>query len=167
MQFLMRDAAFATSIERPWDQAIAGYLGGPNAYRTWTSDDWDMFATNRKLPIWVAGESGSAEAPFALDALYKLGFKPGCHVAVDMEKRVDVTYLNSFTDCLNFFGYKVLVYGSASTVFGNPVCNGYWVADWTGQPHMFNHPAVRITQWATGNFDSSSVKGWIYNELAV
>ena len=87
------------------------------------------------------------------------------YTVIDMEGRVDKTYVESFGQALQAAGYKVWVYGQASTVFGNPRLNGYWVADYANRgPFMYNHMHVRATQYAEGqNFDSSTVRDWTYN----
>ena len=64
----MRDAAFAADIAEPWDMAVAGYYGGPDAYNVWSHGDWKRFPNNRKLPIWVAGLDGTGEGHEAVDA---------------------------------------------------------------------------------------------------
>jgi len=65
---------------------------------------------------------------------------------------------------LHAAGYKVWVYGSASTVFSNPGLNGYWVADYASiWPFMYNHSGVRATQYAPGEYYGSfSIKDWTY-----
>lgn len=164
----MRDSAFATNIPSTWPGAIGGYLGGPLAFRTWSAGDWARFPHNRKLPIWVGGYAGSAEGWQALMAMAALGVTPGCWMALDMEGRTDRTYVEHFGAVLNFAGFGVWVYGQASTVFGNPPLQGYWVADYRGVgPFMASGPAgaeVRATQYADpasgsgGQWDSSTVK---------
>jgi hypothetical protein len=161
----MRDAAFAANIGT-WSGAVAGYIGGPNAYNVWSEGDWKLYPGNRKLPIWVSGLSGPDEGEACLTALKKLGVPTGTPVVADMETRVDRTYLDNFGAVLAAAGYKTWVYGSASTVFANPQLNGYWVADFTDSPFMHSHPGVRATQWASGeDFDSSLIKWWQYYHL--
>ena len=58
------------------------------------------------------------------------------YTAVDMENRVDGTYVEHFGETLQDAGYKIFVYGSASSVFGNPLLNGYWVARTCRRPYM-------------------------------
>ena len=161
----MRDAAFATNIDQGWTGAVAGYYGGPNAYNVWAPGDWKRFAGNRKLPIWVAGLNGADEGQAAIQALQSLGVPTGVYTVVDMEQRVDKTYVTSFGNTVQAAGYKVFVYGAASSVFGNPGLNGYWAADWAGTgPFMYDHAFVRATQYATGaQYDSSTVRDWTYN----
>ena len=164
----MADAAYAAAIP-PGFQVAAGYYGGPNAYHVWPTADWGRFPGMR-LPIWVGGDAGAEEGALAVDALRRFpgGVPRGCITVLDMETRVDKTYVAAFGIVLQDAGYKVWVYGSASTVFSNPELNGYWVADYTGQPFM--HPAVgvRATQYAAGlpgagggQYDASLVKPWV------
>lgn len=164
----MRDSEFASNIPATWGGAVAGYLGGPMAAHTWSRAEWARFPTQRKLPIWVGGFAGSAEGWQALMAMQALAVTPGCWVALDMEGRKDDTYVANFGAVLNFAGFGVWVYGQASTVFGNPPLQGYWVADYRGTgPFMAVAPGgaeVRATQYADpatgsgGQWDSSTVK---------
>jgi hypothetical protein len=161
----MRDAAFATNINETWPGAIGGYYGGPNAYNVWSPGDWKRFSSNRKLPIWVGGTDGADEGKTAIAALRALGVPKHVYTVIDMENRVDRTYVEHFGQTLQAAGYKVFVYGSASSVFSNPGINGYWVADYAGTgPFMYDHPHVRATQYATGpEYDSSTVQDWTFN----
>jgi len=161
----MRDAAFATNINESWPGAIGGYYGGPNAYNVWSPGDWKRFSSNRKLPIWVGGTDGADEGKTAIAALRALGVPKHVYTVIDMENRVDRTYVEHFGQTLQAAGYKVFVYGSASSVFSNPGINGYWVADYAGTgPFMYDHPHVRATQYATRpEYDSSTVQDWTFN----
>jgi hypothetical protein len=160
----MRDSAFAANIDQSWSGAVGGYYGGPNAFNVWAPGDWKKFQSNRKLPIWVGGLDGAGEGNTAVQALQALGVPSGAYTVIDMESRVDKTYVEHFGQTLQAGGYKVFVYGSASSVFSNPWLNGYWVADYKGiGPFMYNHPHVRATQYATGaDYDSSTVRDWTY-----
>jgi hypothetical protein len=161
----MRDSAFATNINPAWPGAVGGYYGGPNAFNVWAPGDWAPFHGNRKLPIWVGGVDGPGEARRAIEALHHLGVPTRVYTALDMEGRVDKTYVEHFGQGLQVAGYKVWVYGQASSVFGNPRLNGYWVADFAGKgAFMYNHRHVRATQYATGpDYDSSTVRDWTFN----
>jgi hypothetical protein len=155
-----RDAAFPANLHG-WDGLVIGYYGGPVAFHVWSASDWSAFG-GYKLPVWVGGYAGTTEGEQAVSALKRLGVPPGCETMLDMETRVDRTYVGNFWDVLVDAGYRVLVYGSVSTLFKNPACNGYAVADPTGVPHMYPHAAVRLTQWAFGEtFDSDVIKQWI------
>ena len=160
----MRDSAFAANIDQSWTGAVGGYYGGTGAYNVWSSGDWKRFEGNRKLPIWVAGLDGSGEGKQAVRALRSLAVPTGVYTAVDMENRVDKTYVEHFGQALQAAGYKVWVYGSSSSVFSNPRLNGYWVADYAGKgPFMYNHAHVRATQYAAGTqYDSSTVRDWTF-----
>jgi hypothetical protein len=161
----MADAAYAAAIP-PGFQVAAGYYGGPNAYHVWPDADWARFPGMR-LPIWVGGRAGRSEGAAAVAALRQLRVPEGSITVVDMETRIDETYLLEFAVEVGPF-YRIWPYGSASTIFSNPELNGYWVADYTGQPFM--HPAVgvRATQYAAGlpgagggQYDASLVKPWV------
>jgi hypothetical protein len=165
----MRDAAFAEDIPADWKGAVGGYYGGPRALNMWTVTDWQRFRGHRKLPTWVGGLGGQPEGVQAVASLKFLGVPPGCWTALDMETRVDRTYVAEFGLVLADAGYRVWVYGSASTVFGNPPLDGYWVASYAGRgPFMAKDPLggeVRATQYATlPGWDSSTVKPWTLNE---
>ena len=167
----MADAAFAANIPPGFDVA-AGYYGGPNAYNVWARADWARFPGN-KLPIWVGGENGADEGESAALELQRLGVPSGCLTVLDMEARKDLTYVEAFAIQIDHIGgYKTLVYGSASTVFGNPQVNGYWVADYTSDMHtidgLLQHPGVRAVQFAADvapGYDVSLVKAWTEGEM--
>ena len=164
----MQDAAFPGNIGANYSRAVAGYYGGPRAYNVWDVAAWERFRANKKLPIWVAGYGGAKEGADAVTALRALGVHKGAWTAVDMETRVDRTYLEAFGAMLHDAGYRVWVYGSASTVFGNPQLDGYWVADYAGiGPFMYDagpNVEIRATQYAAGELvDSSTVKPWTLN----
>ena len=159
-----KDAAFPKNLVGDTD-IILGYLAAPNAYNAWHESDWAQFKQNYKVPIWVGAFGGETEAANCVAQLRALGVPPGKEIIADMETRVDRTYLDNFGKGLHAAGYKVLVYGSVSTVFNNPPLNGYAVADPTGTPHMYNHPAVRMTQYAFGTrFDLDLVKHWLIEQ---
>lgn len=160
----MADAAFPTfTLPRKDTKVVCGYIGG-RAEHVWTSSDWNRFRGVKRLPIWVnTGESGTIQGLACLRALYELHIPVGSRVVIDMETEVNSLIIRSFYSVLHYFGYEVWVYGSASTVFGNPACDGYWVADWTGKPHMYTGPMVRATQYVDGNlWDQSVLKEWVY-----
>jgi hypothetical protein len=160
----MRDSAFASNINPDWTGAVGGYYGGPDAFNVWSPGDWKQFHRNRKLPIWVGGLAGAGEAKDAIAALRDLGVPKSVYTVLDMEGRVDKTYVENFGQALQAAGYKVWVYGQASTVFSNPRLNGYWVADYADKgPFMYDHRHVRATQYAAGQeYDSSTVRDWTY-----
>ena len=165
----MRDAAYPGGIPEGWTGAVAGYLGGDLAVNVWAPHEWRGFPNRRKLPIWVAGHQPRSEAWTCLEQLWRAGVPPGVRIAVDLETRVDGYWAETFARPLEWAGFKLMVYGSASTVFGNPQLHGYWVADYAGiGPFMYDHPAVRATQYAPGaHADSSTIHAWVEAELWV
>ena len=173
----MRDAAYAANIARPWDGVVAGYLNsrldGDPAH-PWSRSDWQMFVHNRKLPIFVQSHPVTAMAEtdaFAvLRALYELGVPHSVRTALDLETAVDAEYVRRYGQVMHWGGYHVWVYGSASTLFGNPPLDGYWVADYAGiGPFMYSHPDVRATQYSDnlpgGRYDSSTIHPWVYDDM--
>lgn len=159
----MKDAAHPAKDVK--SDIVAGYIGGA-ATHIWTPAEWGMFKGVKKLPIYVAPEAiGRADnakddAWDCLHALYALRV-PGQPVVIDMETKVDPDYVNGFADVVEHFGYLVWVYGSKDFVFHNPARHGYWVADYTGVPHMVDHLDVRATQYKPGpDYDLSEVKLW-------
>jgi hypothetical protein len=145
--------------------AAAGYIGGDTPH-VWTLPEWRRLGSLAKLPIWVqshptAAAGGEQEAFAALEQLYRIGCPPGSTVALDLETAVDAPYVNAFSGPLRWAGFHIWVYGSRSTVFRNPPLDGYWVADFTGQPHFAAGKAVRATQWTAGQvIDKSVVRYW-------
>src|SRR5262249_27735993 len=106
------------------------------------------------------GDGGQAEAFAALVRLYRIGCPPGSVVALDLETAVAPSYVNAFAGPLHWAGFKVWVYGSRSTVFGNPALDGYWVAGYPGSRHFAAGSNVRATQWQAGKVIDSSVLRW-------
>ncbi len=104
--FEMRDAAYASNLAG-WGGAVAGYLGGPNAYHKWSLADWAPFVKSRqpKLPIWVGGLDGTSDGTAAVALLRQLGVPLGCVVVLDMETRRDITYVESFGHAVQWGGY--------------------------------------------------------------
>ena len=163
----MFDASTPPSSAPPGYRAVAGYLGGDTPH-IWTDAEWKRFGSLRKLPIWVRSDPGAvnaeADAFAALEGLYGLRVSRGTTIALDLETAVDSGYVNTFHGVMRWAGFYVWVYGSASTVFGNPEADGYWVADYAGRgPFMYPHKMVKATQYVNGtNYDSSLVKFWQY-----
>lgn len=177
MHELMRDAAFASDIPEPWDGVVGGYLSAKgDPYHPWSEAGWAIWRRNRKLPIFVQSHPLTDghpvnEAFAVLRCLYALGVPRGVRTLLDMETAVDAPYVLKYGDVMHWAGYRVWVYGSASTVFGNPPLNGYLVADYvTTGPFMYDHPDVRGTQYTDNpparKYDSSTIKPWAYADRA-
>jgi len=177
MQELMRDAAYATNIPRPWHDAVAGYLNSRpdgDPFHPWSAADWRLFRDNRKLPIFVQShpvtDMAEADAFATIKALYDIGAPMGIRVALDLETAVNAEYVHRYGRVMLWAGFRVWVYGSASTVFGNPPIDGYWVADYVSTgPFLYGHADVKATQYTDnppdGKYDSSAVREWVYADV--
>lgn len=166
----MGDAAYANDLDGTNFDAVAGYLVSPNAFHSWSESDWDK-VPGPKLPVFVANngpKNGRNDGRAIVQQLRDLKVPSGKLVVVDLEESVDKTYVERLYSVVHDqAGYRVWVYGSASTVFQNPPCNGYWVADYVGAtPFMYNHRQVRSTQWERGSlYDTSAVLKWTLREF--
>lgn len=154
-------------------EVTGGYIGGATPH-VWTPEEWASKACKRKLPIYVpqwfrtGAWAPGTDAMEAVRALKALGVPTGATVGLDMETQVNVPYVNSFDSILTESGYKVLVYGSSSTVFKNERTSaGYWVATRPGNPDFSGfsnlYPGSTATQiqdvgpYDVDIFDSSLV----------
>jgi hypothetical protein len=164
----MRDSAYAADIPPGWGGIVAGYLGGGNQLNAWSAADWQRFPGLKKLPVYVRTQPVNPvdDAFGVLRSLHYLDVPAGKGVwtALDLETAVAPAYVTGYGEVLHWAGFKVLVYGSASTVLGNPPLDGYWVADYAGQgPFMYPGANVAATQYASpatgsgGAWDSSAV----------
>jgi hypothetical protein len=156
--------------------AVQGYIGERSPINTptphkWARADWAGFAGVRKYPMFVGSPAVGAhgdpwvEADECIEALFDVGARRGCVVGLDMETAVDSAYVLGFWHVLAWAGYPLWVYGSAATVFSNPACDGYDVADWTGVPHLYPRKFVRATQYAGssqsgGPWDLRVIRWW-------
>jgi hypothetical protein len=90
-----------------------------------------------------------ADAIEAVKGLAAIGAPQGITIGLDFETVINRSYVSSFDAAMIQAGYFVMLYGSTSSLFQNPVTSGgYWAADPTGHPHMYSHPRVVGTQWA-------------------
>jgi hypothetical protein len=158
-------------------EAVAGYIGGDTPH-VWTRSEWGGFNGWRKLPIYVASNqpntnnAGISSALGILDALWNCGPRlplqleqAGTPVALDLETVVIPDFVTGFAAVMNWAGFQVWPYGSASTLQGNPECQGYWAADWTNEEHIL--PWSIATQYMTGTFDRSQVSDAGYSALKI
>jgi hypothetical protein len=161
----MDDAAYAQDLTGQYEVA-AGYYGGPDAYHVWAPADWQLIH-GYALPIWVAGENGTIEGRHAVGALKALSVPHGAYTVVDMESRIDRTYVESFYDQIRAAGYRLWVYGSRDSVYNHPVCNGYWVAAYGLRPPqvmtLLGRAEVRAVQYEPDippGYDASLIRAW-------
>ena len=137
---------------------VAFYLGGWTPH-VWTQTQINAQSVHWMMPIWVydpnnpGSSAGTADGQAALNAMQALNIPPGVRIVVDMESSVDHNYLAAFRYVIGPAGYHMTIYGGPSTVFNNWPSNpagpggGWWIADWTGTPYMYNHDGVWATQW--------------------
>jgi hypothetical protein len=138
-------------------QVAAGYLGGMTPH-AWDRQDWAAQGARWRLAIWVPANpnTGQQEGAAAAEAAHHLGYPKGAAIGWDLETNQWSGEVDAAAEILNLAGYGLMPYGSASTVFANPVHSGYWVADWTGQPHLYARPGVVATQY---NHDTRLANG--------
>lgn len=155
----MYDAAYPPGHPPAWP-VVAGYLGG-NTPHVWSATEWAHQPARYRLPIWVRSNPATvdphADAEKAIAAVQRVGVPKGATIALDFETAIDTQYVHVFDAALKAAGHPVMLYGSKSTVIHNPrPSGGYWVADWTGKPHMDVNAAA--TQWTNGSaYDSSLI----------
>ena len=132
----------------PWPvpaiyEVTGGYIGGATPH-VWTADEWATKALKRKLPIYVPTyfhdgvlRAGS-DAIDCVHALRSAGVPQGVCVGLDLETLIAPSYVEAFDNVVFAAGYRVVEYGSSSTIFKNPrTSGGYWVAT---RPHNPDFP---------------------------
>lgn len=147
---------------------VFGYIGGDTPH-VWTKQEWARFGKRRKVPIFVpkvavgGASKASVDAYVILRRLYELRVPKGNPVVMDMENNISAAYLRAVRDILHWYGYRVWVYGSLNHVFSNPMCDGYFVADWSrNKPFIYHHNGVVATQWKSeGAIDRDAVRFWV------
>lgn len=154
---LMWDSAACPATPPAGHAACMAYFGGSSATRAWTTDELDHVKALklRILPVWVptpGSDNPRAAAEGLIQRLHDESVPAGVHVMWDMEtgKEPDAAWLNRAADTVAAAGWLNLVYGSTSTLFGQPPRDGYVVADWAvpRQPHLYGRAHVRATQFA-------------------
>lgn len=169
--YTMTDGAYFSSGMLSGSQAVAGYIGGPNAYRVWTDADWKAAGHVPKLPIWVPAANASTpdartEVIEILNVILHYAIPRGQAIAFDLEaSQADVLYMRAIGGWLEFFGYGTLVYGSESTLgAAAPPYLWRWDAEWTGVAHLTS--GAMATQWeSNAQWDTSTVSAELYARL--
>lgn len=157
--YLMYDAAYPPGHPPAWP-VVAGYLGGDTPH-VWSLAEWEHQPARYRLPIWVRSNpdrvNADDDAAAAVRAAKAVGVPHGATIALDFETAVNGAYVGVFDRVMTAAGYRVMLYGSASTVRNNRrPSGGYWVADWTGHAHM--DVGAEATQWTNGSaYDSSLI----------
>jgi len=129
------------------------YAGGSSAAHPWDSAELARVAHLPRLPVWVPtpGTDNPVTAAAELMAWLRGHKVPaGTHVMWDMEtgQEPDPQWLGKAADAVRKAGWLNLIYGSVSSIFGQPRRDGYVVANPTGQPHMYAAANVRATQYS-------------------
>lgn len=138
----------------PKTDAVLIYAGGLTP-SPWTVADIEAQTARYRLPCWVANGAGSAagtaEAGEFLAWLKRHGAPRRRLLVLDLETRntgPDHDYELTFRRTVSAAGYWLALYGSAGNLFSYPSTGGgYFVADPSAVPHMFDHGHVAITQW--------------------
>lgn len=144
------DAAFPPADPPPVD-GVCIYIGGDTPH-VWTLEEIGMQRARYRLPIFVRsnppGPGPAQDVASALSRLKTIGAPRGTLVAWDLETAADALYIRGASTGLTSAGYKLIVYGSESTVRGNQVPDGlYFGADWTSVPHL--HSGDAMTQYVS------------------
>lgn len=176
-KFADRASPPLTEVPSGYD-GIGGYIGGDKAVNIWPNAAWHIgaFDGKPKMPYYVPDEAVGISSNPTKDAFdliqraYRLGIPKGKVLILDMETFAYPKYVTNFWNVVRWAGYRLWVYGSRSTVFRNPACDGYAVADYTSEPHLLVPPAgstgvVRAVQYANAaelgrSWDASVVKYW-------
>lgn len=136
----MVDSAVVLAAWPAADVSLA-YLGGWDATHVWTRAEVHKPPQRYRLPCWVAPPphwadqaAGRADGQEFNRQLRRVGAPRGCLVALDMEETVAPAYVLALGRELHSAGHRVVVYGSADFVRGNPPLDGFWLAAWGSNP---------------------------------
>lgn len=165
------DAAYPGSALPPGTRILGAYIGipgqgnaSPDTPHIWSTPEWNHYVTPnpdlRLLPFYVhnyVDGQPEADAANAVAAAAELGWSPGLKgeaerlIVIDAETLVDYDYFRRMGEAMQRAGFRPAMYGSASTVRGNPKFGGYILADWNGRhaPTALS-PGVLGVQWKPG-----------------
>lgn len=142
-------------ISNPLDQVVGGYdvaggyIGGATPH-VWTPQQWNSQTARWRAPFWLCdpARDPAVQGDDIVAKLKSLGAPRGCIVLLDMETRTDAHLVNGIANVVHAGGYNSGVYGSESTVFGNPPRSGYMVALYDGVEALYEHPHSIGKQYA-------------------
>lgn len=158
---ILYDDAYATTPAPPGTQGCLVYVGGDTPH-PWTDQDIANQHVLYLLPTWVRsnlGGSPQADGQGMIAWLRAHKAPAGISTVLDLETQVNPGYVIQYGAEMHAAGFRVLVYGSKSTLFGNPRLDGYFVADYTDTPHVMagtvvtqfeNTPAFDLDDVASG-----------------
>ena len=120
---------------------VCGFYIGGDTPHVWSDAEIARQSARWRLPIYVCDNPGqrdaAADAAAAVGWLRSHGVPRGTALALDFETAVDAAYVTAFDNVVRSAGWKLLLYGSLSSVTQNPRPSaGYWTASWTGVPHL-------------------------------
>jgi len=160
------------------------YAGGSSAAHAWTDKEIARAAAVVKwlLPVWVPtpGTDDPVKVGKEFVAWLTAHKVPTStvaehpvHLVWDLEtgKEPDAAWADQACRVTTNAGWYNLIYGSLNVIFHQPVRDGYFVANPTGQPHMYDHRDVKATQYAFdvkvpgGVIDQSLVSVELANQM--
>ncbi len=114
------------------------------------------------LPLWVRSDPtptlGATDAAGMVAWLRRNGAQLGAATALDLETAVTRSYVTGYVAGMHAAGWRVLPYGSRSTLFENPRGDGDFLADPTWRPGKAMPAGVVAVQWKyTGGYDLSAI----------
>lgn len=164
------DAAWPVAHPPTSALVVFGYLGGDTPH-PWSLADWLSQPARYRVGIWTrsnpqqqaaargmtSAQLGTEEGRTAASMWQALGATPGSLMGLDLETAIDPDYVSAFDAQVVAYQFKVAAYGSKSSIFQNPrPSGGYWVADLTGQPHLY--PGSTVTQYQfESNWDDDTI----------
>jgi hypothetical protein len=152
------DAAYPPSTVPAGATTACIYAGGDTPNPIADPSTVPVYAQVRYwLPVWVRSNptttQGGTDATAMLAWLRRVGAPAGTATALDIETAVTPAYVNAYGGSMHAAGYKVLVYGSRSTLDRNPALDGYFSAH-PGATSL--DPACVATQYDyAGTYDLS------------
>ena len=158
---ILYDDAFANTPAPANAQGCLVYVGGDTPH-PWTDEDIAKQGVRYLLPTWVRSNMGGtpqADGQKMIAWLRAHKAPVGISTVLDLETQVNPGYVLQYAAELHAAGYKVLPYGSKSTLFGNPKVDGFFVADYTGVAHLVagtvitqfeNNPGYDLDDVASG-----------------
>lgn len=128
------------------------YIGGDTPH-VWTDAEVEVLKRKFRylLPIFTnnhpqSWQQGQNDGMIAVAWMHAHSVPAASAVGLDYEDAQNAQYLQGFEAAVLAYGYKTLLYGQTSTVYGNPRPSaGYWGANWNGIPHL--NPKDCATQY--------------------
>jgi len=157
---------------------VLGYIGGARAYRTWTLENWQRFASLHQFPCWVpyGTENPADNAREAAAAAVALGWEAHDVIAqrgiiCDLETLKIPEWYHSWAVQINTEGFFAIAYGSASTILANKATNN-WVAAYNGEDTLpsggiHGHQYAADVAFGGTEIDLSVVDEWLFQRGGV